>query len=227
VSTAWKAVPRKGGYTLIEILVALLVLLIGLSSVVSLVWAAKRVGGSSVDRNVAKAIVAEAVADIERIHLITADMQVVPPPPADDVGLFIETIASATGPNMHDAKYSVAAVNGKTFSDQINMTVTMFSPSVLPENMNVLIWPFSNEAKYVGGLTNRLDLDTKNSDINKNALAYRVVYRLERKNAWTAAEDKGLYALTLVVYRDVDRKGGKLDQLTDPLVVYLRDRQVR
>ena len=230
---------RAAGFTLIEILTALLVLAIGLSAVVSLVFTARRVGNTSVDRNIAKTLITEAVADIERAHLITENM-VAPGGapilvPAGDVGLLLETVVGGT-PSIHDATYGSAVIYGGVKSFQWRLSdycgLKCFSPGLVATTTNTLLWPFGNDPKFAGGVFPQSNpgYDPKN---DPQAAAYRVIYRLERHPKWINPNPvndtsfQGLYVLTLVVYRDPDRQGSRLEQVTDPVVVYLRDKKDR
>src|SRR6185295_16793762 len=104
---------------------------------------------------------------------------------------------------------------------------------VLPKTTTrTYLWPMGNTPKFAGGPVNASPMDT-------GSFAYRVIYKLERAPSWYPHLDDysdyeynpvnenvstaGLYQLTLVVYRDLDRKGGRLEQLTQPMIVYLRD----
>jgi hypothetical protein len=53
---------------------------------------------------------------------------------------------------------------------------------------------------------------------------YRFKYQLIKKPD-TDLDYVGLYALTVVCYRDTERNATKLTQLSDPVTVYLRERK--
>jgi prepilin-type N-terminal cleavage/methylation domain-containing protein len=75
--------------------------------------------------------------------------------------------------------------------------------------------------------------------------AYRAIYRLERHPEWhphtvdlatglvtysgefASSPFAGIYVLTLTLYADPSMKGLRLEQISDPVVVYLRDRKPR
>ncbi|MFH0939879.1 MAG: prepilin-type N-terminal cleavage/methylation domain-containing protein [Planctomycetota bacterium] len=237
-SSPLKKARRRGdrdGFTLIEILVALLVLVIGLASVASLLFAGRRVSNTTVDRNIAQIIITEAVADIERAHLITENM--VAATHKADVGLFLETVVGGT-PSIHDTTYGTAFISdGKTFNDHLTHYCGLgcyYPQYPKKEETNTLIWPFVNNPKYTGGM---FSSSSPNYDAKKDlqAIAYYVIYRLERHPKWLANDlgYQGTYVLTLVVYRDLainrdsyDKKS-RLEQVTDPVVVYLRDKKIR
>ena len=217
---------RGAGFTLIEILIALFVLLIGLSSMLGLLFVGRRISNTTVDRNIAQSIITEAVADIERAHLITADTtfgdghKVTP----DEEGLLIETVASPNA-NIHNSSYATVKLYGQTFGDLYGKYIKLACfNGALPSDTSTFLWPyypnFANQPpspKFIGGMTN--------NPSDKQAIAYRVIYRLERHPQW-GNDYKGIYVLTLVVYRDLKRKGAWLEQVTDPVVVYLRDKKV-
>jgi prepilin-type N-terminal cleavage/methylation domain-containing protein len=237
---------RRGGFTLVEVLAALAVLAIGLTTVVSLLISSIRLGSNTTDRNVAKAIIAEAMADIERAHLITSTMDGMGLINPNDVGLLIETVHNtpAANPSIHSDPYRNVRLNGSAWSFDAQLdsmcAKACFSGTLDKATSNVLIWPFNNTAQpYFSGVTFGAAAGSVN---DKTSYAYRVLYRLERDPRWhphnadctsydpaevADSPFAGSYLLTLVVYRDIDRTGGRLEQITDPQVVYLRDRKVR
>jgi prepilin-type N-terminal cleavage/methylation domain-containing protein len=239
---------KNAGFTLIEILVALLILAIGMAAVVGLVIGAQRISNNTSDRNIARALITEAVADIERMHLITNPMPNAIAVPADEVGLLLETTnwlpaekwaAPATpelnpNPNIHRGIYrnvefdtrpvydtTLGILDGSSGFHKFNC----FPPAMAdhPKNtLSTLIWPWNVvDPKLIGGQNNGASDPT--------SYGYRIIYRLERHLDWVYDDDvyAGIYVLTLTAYRDMDRKGGRLEQLCDPMVVYLRDKKVR
>jgi prepilin-type N-terminal cleavage/methylation domain-containing protein len=214
---------KQAGFTLIEILIALLILAIGMAAVVGLVIGAQRISNSTSDRNIARALISEAVADIERMHLIT---KTIAASPADE-GLLLETRADLTVPNIHSSSYSGISFESKPIISHVAKYCGMKCLDGMtehPSTAKTFLWPWANDPKFLGGATN----STSYLDTN---YGYWVIYRLERHPDWVAQGDEsikaGLYALTLTAYRDVDRKGGRFEQLNDPMVVYLRDKKVR
>ena len=216
----------ESGFTLIEILVAMFVLAFGLTAVIGLVYGTTRSGIIAGDRNVAAMIATEAIASIERTHLVTQTMITATGSPQSDINLFVETI------------------QGSTSSPNLNPHISNSSGSYFPSNMLLAPAPYDTgytamwpqDASYYGGPIN----DGSRNDPTSNA--YRVIYRLERDVRWhphpsggydpalPADDDSpfaGVYTLTLAVYRDINRKGTKLEQVCDPMVVYLRDKKVR
>jgi prepilin-type N-terminal cleavage/methylation domain-containing protein len=247
---------RRRGFTLIEILAALMVLAIGLTSIIAIMTRSVQLSNNAADKNITRALINEAIADIERAHLITesdppkSGHPKVDPAHPEHLNVFIETVTCTDDsiPTIHNAFYKDnidVLVAGKTFGAQLNYLcgttageMKCFSPPLNPSTTRMLLWPMSNAPKYLGGLSG---LSASNTD--SGSYAYRILYRLERDQRWVPHlndcsdyaydanfEDSpyaGLYQLTLVVYRDVDRHGGRLEQLTDPVVVYLRDKKVR
>ena len=233
----------RRGFTLIEIMAALAVLVIGLTATLAIFTTSMRLSNNAADRNVTRALIEEAVADIERAHLITADMnQSGAPwnPPPDDVGGFIETVTTPDGvlPTIHHGVYKNVFVGSKSFNEHLlsYCALNCFSGSLNPTTTRTLMWPFGNTPKFIGG-------PIASGPTDPGSYAYRIIYRLERDPLWhphnadcadylignenVNSAYAGMYQLTLVVYRDMDRKGGRLEQLTDPVVVTLRDRKVR
>ena len=225
-------------FTLVEILAALAVLGVGLTAIVGLVLGSVRLSGTAADRNIAKVIIAEAVADIERIHLITTNMLGVSAPgiSPDEIGLLIETVNSPN-PNTHEMRYKTATVGSTFFDFQLSKYTQLkcFTPPLNAAATNTLLWPFSNGPRYEAGPV------VAGGAGDETSFAYRVIYRLERHPNWHPHSDDcttwqgedsdspfaGTYVLTLAVYRDLDRKGGRLEQTSDPMVMYLRDKKVR
>lgn len=237
------------GFTLVEILAALAVLVIGLTSVISVVFASKRLADSALDRNNARAIITEAVNDIYLNHLIPLSGTMnglAVAPPASNAGLLLETLAYSPNPNIHSTSltpYKNVDIYATNFNDQWNAycnlpAINVVAVNQLPPNPptavgNTMLWPYGSAPKYAAGSPG-IGLT-----VTTPALAYRVIYRLERHPLWHTHTDstyntapnadsgyEGVYILTLVVYRDMDGKGGRLAQVTDPVMVYLRDQHV-
>jgi Tfp pilus assembly protein PilV len=233
------------GFTLIETLVALFVLMIGLSAVVALVLGAGKMANAASDRNVAAMIIAEAVPDIERRHLVTGTIANTDPA---HVGLLVETVnaASATPivPNTHDG-ISYQNIKPNWYSSAASWEADMIPPYMLPapalDAVHTLMWPLKAEdPKYYGG-----PLRQSGGGALTSGTPYRVVYRLERHPEWHPhtidvpnglasygveipnSGYAGVYVLTLTVYRDPTKVGARLEQISDPVVVFLRDKRVR
>jgi len=151
------------------------------------------------------------------------------------VGLLLETIDSVN-PNIHQPAYSGLSFDGKNvglhFISYCGLKCFQGMPAAEhPSNTkSTFLWPWANDPKLLGGEIN-------NNLADPTSYGYRVIYRLERHPQWAiddaalALADSstytGTYVLTLTAYRDIDRKGGRLEQLSDPMVVYLRDKKVR
>jgi prepilin-type N-terminal cleavage/methylation domain-containing protein len=203
------------GFTLIEVLTAMMVLAIGLAGVMSLVYGSSRAAQSASDRNIAAALLQEAIADIQRNHLITNPT--VPPgitPQADEVGLYIETWDSAgdgSWPNLKSGAYTNATAN-------LFPLKSFYNPNWTKE----IFWPPSPAPKYYGGPLGGGGVPT--------GTAYRVLYKLERHPNWLGGQlsFEGMYVLTLTVYKDLNpsvhpsNATKQLEQVSDPMVVYLR-----
>ena len=122
---------------------------------------------------------------------------------------------------------------------------------------NMAYWPFSKQYSRCMGLLPKLISTqyaargvTADSMSDLSGPAYRALFRLERHPDWyvtnvsgagvvsrTPNNDSafvGVYILTVAMYKDLepaksirDATGKRIEQLTDPAVVYLRDKKVR
>lgn len=242
--------------TLIEVLAAMGVLIVGMTAIATMLFTSSRFGRIAAERNTVAAIIPEAIADIERRHLITENMARANPTgtftaPPQDVGLLIETVNSELSapdnPNIHDANYGNIAVSGNTVWLGKSLEAP-FLDSPDTTKIHFGIWPLPGESpKYLGGNA-RLNADVWES----SSVAIRILYRLERHPDWhdhTSVIDpaqplygsvsytlpnpvdnspyRGIYVLTMVVYRQLDRDMRSIQQLAEPYVVHIRDRKVR
>ena len=232
----------SAGFTLIEILVAMAVLVLGLASVLSLVLGSGRMADSAVDRNMAATIIPLAVEDIQRTLLITKGM--------DQTKLWT---CRALGP----ADYGLLLV-----TNPVDPTVTVLRvrdaiPNILPTgsaanqfptpnpNPSTEMWPFRTDFPNLsvssrvppfylaspvsvgGSLYRQSSTSTQQENFSS---AYRVLFRLERHPDWVAvgesSEFAGIYVLSLTAYRDLARDASRLIQISDPTVIFLRDKKV-
>jgi prepilin-type N-terminal cleavage/methylation domain-containing protein len=220
---------RTAGFTLVEILVTLLVLSIGLASVLSLVFGSTRQAMLSTDRNLASVLVPEAVADIERMHLITPVMAT----RIDDaghqtdyVGELVDTVDIMNGP------YKWVPLSDSTSAQFSQFAVdrgVLGSADEAPTVQSLLTWPLSATPRYYAGMPA--------NNVEAPGMAYRALYRLEGHPDWKARGEAspyaGLYILTLTIYRDLNpnvhpqKNNKRYEQVSDPMVVYLRDKKVR
>jgi len=270
--------PSARGFTLIEILAAMAILLVGLASVVSVVLGSSRFSNAAARRNVAAIIISEAVEDIQRRHLITSTNYGYS---ADKVGLLIETLKSPN-PSVHTPNANVpdgvALSNLVTSSDpmrmatwNLNLQPLYLTPRPPPDAVNTLVWPLGISPKYFAGpaIQSNSGVGPDTSTPLYGNTAYRVIYRLERhpewqphttdpqtamtpfywgspvwqQGAWAATGNTasgtaygpevvgspfaGMYVLTLAVYHDPTSQCASLEQVCDPVVVYLRDKKAR
>jgi len=239
------------GLTLVEILAAMAVMVIGISAVTLMLLTGTRFSRSSLERNAATMIVAEAIPEIERRHLITESMDrstlpfVLSPSP-EHLGLLIETVdnnqplGASTCPDIHDVDYkdvkiSATMTHGNAFELKCFETMP-------PDQIHMSMWPMppSELPKTYGSLQ-----VLRPGDTSPHGTPLRVLYRLERHQDWHAhtidaagvatyplpeVEDspfRGVYVLTLTIYKDPRRDGSTLEQVTDPYVVFLNDKKVR
>lgn len=233
----------RSGFTLIEVLITLFVLVIGLTGSLAVIMGASRVGNKASDRNIVGIILDDAIADIQRNHLITVPTNSTFPlattgynakyVQANEVGLYIETVTDTDSnlrvwPNIQTA--GISDYTGTTVSDCSQTPARTFGltyglNAIFP---NELLWPIPN-ARFNGSLTSTSDTVGG---------GYRVVYRLERHPNWVNGELSfyGVYVLTLAVYKDLNpaivaatklpkvppnSPNKMLEQVSDPMVVYL------
>jgi len=195
------------GLTLVEVLVAMAVLLIGFAGVIALLYGGFVQGQAASDRNAAAILVPEAARAIELEHLITSWTQGLSPLiPTDEVGMFIQTLRNA--PQSDDQPgYGDVVANG----------------ALLKMIGNLNEWP-----------------RRPNAPVNVGGNFYRTRYRLEKHSAWIphdvdgledpenmASEFRGIYLLSLCVYRDSEQDMSKPVQVSEPVVLYLKDRKNR
>jgi len=210
-----------GGFTLIEVLTAMMVLAIGLAGAMSLVYGSSRAAQSTSDRNAAAIVLQEAIEDIKRIHLITRPMPGVGAVADDEIGLYVETLPTGDGtwPNCKAGTFlgTQTSANGSP-----GVVLNSYRPVLMT---NVLAWPFTPSPKYYG-----LGFGAVPSS---GAPGFRVLYKLERHPDWIAGTSfsyEGMYVLTATVYKDLNPtvlcSSGtkKLEQISDPMVVFLRSR---
>ncbi len=199
------------GFTLIEILAALAVLIIGLASVIGILYSSFNEGRTASDRHAASILIPEAIQKIELDHLITPDMELTYGIPPDRIGMLIQTLSGAQESDK-DATYGAVLVAGNPLKPQ--------SAAALP-NLNE--WPRRPLLPQMIG-----------------ERPYRVRYRLEKHPDWmphdlngvdglenTASEFRGLYVLTVICYLDNEKDMSRPVQVSEPVVTYLRDRKNR
>jgi Tfp pilus assembly protein PilE len=268
---------RTSGISLIEVLFTFGILAVGLAAISMMVYKGTRLSSEAIDRNAAAMLISEAVNEIEKRHLITANMTFNSMPPTtkpDDehVGLFIETVFTAgITPNIHEEPYrKVQARSSGTvvLEDALKPTYMDLpkdpvDPSKIlqpvEDAISTAMWPMppAESAKTYGSspqapkrsehYKNKMIADGKEEELEREYnVSYRVLYRLERHPDWHGRtfdvttglttydpeDDKsspfvGIYVLTLVPYKDRMGNGKHLEQLGQPLVVYLRDRKAR
>jgi hypothetical protein len=237
---------RARGLTLVEILVAMATLVIGVSAVTMMLLTGARFTRSSLERNAATMLISEAIPEIERRHLITESMIRDGLPPLvqtqsdPHLGLLIETVDSPN-PNIHDSTYSIISI-GNNLLHKHAFDLKCFD-TMMPNQIHMSMWPMPphESPKTYGSLENVL----KRGDSSLQGTPLRVLYRLERHQDWHShtidasgaasypgSEDdnspfRGVYVLTLMIYKDSKRDGSMLEQIAEPYVVFLNDKRVR
>ncbi|MBI3832013.1 MAG: prepilin-type N-terminal cleavage/methylation domain-containing protein [Planctomycetes bacterium] len=198
------------GFTLVEVLAAVSVLIIGFAGVIGLLYGSFVQGHQASDRNAAAIMVPEAIRQIELEHLITDATVTSYGLPAASAGMFVQTLQSSPESDKV-SPYSGIVVNGAPLKPQAST----------PADMNE--WPRRpNKPNVVGGLY------------------YRARYRLEKHEDWVThnvdgaegAENvsspfRGVYVLSICIYTDSEQDMSKAVQVSDPVVVYLRDKKAR
>lgn len=252
----------KRGMTLVEVLAAIGVLVVGMTAIATMLVTSARFGKKALDRNTVAAVISEAVADIERRHLITPSMSLngAPPVPmpADEVGLYIETVNSADVPSIHTL-YGDVTLDGGTH--KLSKTLdSKFLTSPDKSKIHYAVWPLPTEnPKFIGGMGRTVPA----SDLElASGTAIRILYKLERHQDWHVhtfdtnsssgtfgtvsynldpsdpvnnpeeatypnSPFRGVYVLTMVVYKQLNRDMSSIEQISDPYVVHLRDKRVR
>ena len=210
---------RPSGFTLIEILAAMSIFAFGMLSVFTLVYGSMKIGISAADRNAAAVIIPQAIDDIQRTYQVTGNMQFAglsATPSTEQIDTLLLTVAS----NPNDP--SCASIQQPAFGVFKGASVT---PPVT-DPTSTAVWPIGLNPVYYGG-PGGIASGTGN---DMTSFAYRVIFKLERHPQWVTGDTDafaGMYVLTLVVYRDLNRKATRLEQVSDPVVVYLRDKKVR
>lgn len=256
---------RARGLTLVEIMFAMVTLIAGLSAITMMLLSGARSTRASLERNAATMMVSEAVAEIERRHLITSSMSrsAAPSPPGPfppltlgptdpHLGLFIETVrndeplGTSTCPDIHDPEYAAVNISeNMTHGEALNLKCFASAPptsvQLAPDKIHMSMWPMppGELPKTYGSL-----LVLRSGDTSPHGTPLRVLYRLERHQDWQShtidtngiatygaeipnSTYRGVYVLTLTIYKDSKRDGSSLEQVTDPYVVYLYDKKVR
>ena len=202
------------GFTLVEILAALLVLLFGLASVMVLMYGGFKEGRAASDRNAASVIIPEAARAIEQECIIDSNTQTSYGLTANTLGMFVQTLQTAPESDKKTPFSSIQVGSG-----------TLAPPSTLAAT-NLNQWPRSGPYLFGG-------------DKTSYGSAYYVRYRLEKHPDWCTggvetssnvnSVYRGVYVLTLVVYSVEDRPPAApvYKQVSDPTVTYLKDRKVR
>lgn len=251
------------GMTLVEILAAIGVLVVGMTAIATMLVTSARFGKKALDRNTVAAVISEAVADIERRHLITSSMAVngsATPfvPPAEEVGLYIETVNSLDVPSIHNPSYGQVTLDGGTHI--LSKTLeAKFLTAPDKAKIHYAVWPLPTEnPKFIGGMGRTVgDLELA------SGTAIRILYKLERHPDWHEhtfdtnpssasfgtvtyvppvisdpinnpeeatnpnSPFRGVYVLTMVVYKQLNRDLSSIEQISEPYVVHLRDKRER
>lgn len=198
------------GFTLVEVLAAVSVLIIGFAGVIGLLYGSFVQGHQASDRNAAAIMIPEVARQVELEHLITDITATTYGLPAASVGMFVQTLQSAPESDKI-SPYASIVVNSAPLKPQASTPADMNEWPRRPNNPNV-----------IGGLY------------------YRARYRLEKHEDWVThsvsgaegAENvsspfRGVYVLSICIYKDSEKDMSKAVQVSDPVVVYLRDKKVR
>ncbi len=227
------------GFTLVEILTSMFVLMLGIIGILSVIMRSSQMGTAASDRNNASVLLVEAIADIQRMHLITTPYATTYGLTAYD-GEFMDTISLKSGTNPFENASLPYAVNG--VSSQFVLDDIAYTAAGTPANL--AYWPLNPALSRVMGQYPQAGGDQL---LNNNGSTYRALYRLEPNPDWVPDPTNrdpltrenldsayvGQYLLTIAMYRDLDPAKPttdatkRLQQIADPIVVTLRDKKVR
>ncbi|GMV78990.1 MAG: hypothetical protein AMXMBFR7_01740 [Planctomycetota bacterium] len=225
------------GFTLVEILATLAILLIGLGAIISMLLGTGREGGIASDRNAAALMITEATRGIEREHLITLEMALASGIDEEHVGKLIQTPPDAVESD-DNAIFGSVQITGPVPSDPAkpNGPVIIVKKPLSSPFTDATVSPPMNKGFPPLPLTSINEWPRRPfRPFQIGSGQYRVRYRLEKHPEWWPlggveiphSNLRGLYLLTLVVYLDEAGDMSNPVQISDPVTVLLRDRVVR
>jgi hypothetical protein len=229
------------GLTLVEILTALFVLSIGLAGVLSIIVRSSEMGNTATDRNNASIIIPEAIEDIKKMLLITDSSF-----GAQHVGEYMDTVDLGTSNNPY-SEYEFTMTT-KT-NAQIHYRFKNLAYGI-PTVDNVTLrplylcyWPLNTVYGRVMGQFPQPTAVGVDPTLNNVTPCYRGLFKLEPHPEWIPDPSTriplpdsgfaGVYVLTFTLYRDLtpEKDTTKLDkrlqQVCDPVVVWIRDKKTR
>ncbi|MEI6236924.1 MAG: prepilin-type N-terminal cleavage/methylation domain-containing protein, partial [Planctomycetota bacterium] len=133
---------RPRGFTLVEILTALFVMVIGISGTLAIIMRSSQMGTSASDRNNASILLPEAIDEIKRSLIATVNDGVT----ADHVGEYMDTV-NLTGSG--NPFYSVRL--GNTPISSLVYPKALTQQDTLGHDMSLVYWPFSPNGSRVMG----------------------------------------------------------------------------
>ena len=217
---------RMRGFTLVEILTALFVMVIGISGTLAIIMRSSQMGTSASDRNNASILLPEAIDEIKR-SLIVNSSDGVP----DHLGEYMDTV------NLTGSGNPFASI---LFTDPKPVPVTYyrvpFASFKYPKNLtqqdtqgndlSLVYWPFSRYGSRVMGQRLMTTIDpittipttTGNTGMQgSSGAAYRALFKLEPHPDWVpnpfdrtvnreipGSAFVGVYVLTITMYRDLN-----------------------
>ena len=234
---------RAAGFTLVEILTALFVLVIGICGTLAIVMRSAQMGTAASDRNNASILIPEAIDEIKRTLILSSNDATHYGITSDHVGEFMDTVG------LYDNTNPFATVSLPNYPTGFTTFKGVVYPlpvkdSVTGNNLSLAYWPLTTRGARVLG--QRLTGQPGES-LGTNGNTYRALFKLEPHPEWianpfdrnpltrenTGSAFVGVYVLTLTMYRDlnpdrpVSDNTKKLQQISDPVVVFLHDSKVR
>ena len=249
---------RSRGFTLVEILTSLFVLVIGITGTLAIIMRSAQMGTAAADRNNASVLIPEAIDDIKRMMALPNDRNSAfynfyAIGLSAHAGELMDTVdlTGGTNPFANVAiSYSIPARTSVQTWPLKNLTYPLVSKDQSTgRDLSLVYWPLNPGYARVMG---QQQLTTAGfQTLGKNGVMYRALFKLEPHSDWVpnpydrsatrenvGSEFVGVYVLTLTMYRFTDPEPAKplsdtsntqkrLQQIADPVVVYLHDTKVR
>lgn len=239
-------IARPHGFTLVEILTALFVLVIGICGTLAIVMRSAQMGTAASDRNNASILIPEAIDEIKRTLILSSTDATKYGITSDHVGEFMDTVGlnDNTNPFANVAFPDYPLGSGSTTFKGVVYRYPV-KDTVTGNKLSLVYWPLNTRGARVLG--QRLMTDP-GQRLGTNGNTYRALFKLEPHPEWVSnpfdrsvnrenpgSAFVGVYVLTLTMYRDLnpDARIGftdqtkKLQQISDPVVVFLHDSKVR
>ena len=238
---------NRHGMTLVEILTALFVLVIGISGTLAIVMRSAQMSTAAGDRNNASVLIPEAIEDIKHLLAISSTMTTSNGGDLNPyyAGMFMDTL-SLNDPSNPFGSSNSCRIPYRTSGSASTASLNQLAYPPNAAATNLAYWPLNPTASRVmGQFPQPAGVDPL---LNSSGAAYRALFKLEPHPDWIkdanshllANDDPtsafaGIYILTVTMYRDLDpgvsttsvNPMKKLQQVSDPVMVFLRDSKVR